>query len=93
LPPEWIEALLDSKPPHAARSWLMTLRSLCQFSIKNSAFRTRHVLQLLTAGFGTNLTSRSPLDMSVHWGEAVHAPFLPLGVAFRETLSHEGGIK
>src|SRR5262249_29779002 len=24
LPPEWIEALLDSKPPHAARSWLAT---------------------------------------------------------------------
>src|SRR5215831_6749536 len=34
LPPEWIEALLDSKPPHAARSWLVTLRSLCQFAIK-----------------------------------------------------------
>jgi hypothetical protein len=28
LPPEWIEALLDAKPPHAARSWLVTLRSL-----------------------------------------------------------------
>src|SRR5262245_15777632 len=26
LPPEWIEALLDSKPQHAARSWLATLR-------------------------------------------------------------------
>src|SRR5215831_5900603 len=34
LPPEWIEALLDSKPPHAARSWLATLRSLCKFAIK-----------------------------------------------------------
>jgi len=34
LPPEWIEALLDSKPPHAARSWLVTLRSLCQFARK-----------------------------------------------------------
>src|SRR5215813_1129473 len=34
LPPEWIEALLDSKPPHAARSWLATLRSLCQFARK-----------------------------------------------------------
>jgi len=34
LPPEWIEALLDSKPPHAARSWLVTLRSLCQFAVK-----------------------------------------------------------
>jgi integrase len=34
LPPEWIEALLDAKPPHAARSWLATLRSLCKFAIK-----------------------------------------------------------
>ena len=34
LPPEWIEALLDAKPPHAARSWLVTLRSLCRFAIK-----------------------------------------------------------
>src|SRR5262249_55346446 len=34
LPAEWIEALLDAKPPHAARSWLMTLRSLCAFAIK-----------------------------------------------------------
>ena len=34
LPAEWIEALLDSKPPHAARSWLATLRSLCQFGRK-----------------------------------------------------------
>jgi integrase len=35
LPPEWIEAVLDTKPPHAARSWLVTLRSLCQFAIKH----------------------------------------------------------
>ena len=34
LPPEWIEAQLDAKPPHAARSWLATLRSLCQFAVK-----------------------------------------------------------
>src|SRR6476619_2937967 len=34
LPPEWIETLLDAKPPHAARSWLVTLRSLCQFAVK-----------------------------------------------------------
>src|SRR5262249_1020646 len=34
LPPEWIEALLDAKPPPAARSWLVTLRSLCRFAIK-----------------------------------------------------------
>ena len=40
LPPEWIEALLDAKPPHAARSWLVTLRSLCQFAIKRGWLRT-----------------------------------------------------
>src|SRR5262245_57344798 len=39
LPPEWIEALLDSKPPHAARSWLVTLRSLCQFARKRGYLR------------------------------------------------------
>jgi hypothetical protein len=26
---------------------------------------------------GTTRTSRSPLDMSVHWGEAVMPPLLP----------------
>jgi len=36
----WIEALLDSKPPHAARSWLVTLRSLCQFAVKRRYLRT-----------------------------------------------------
>jgi integrase len=40
LPAEWIEALLDSKPPHAARSWLVTLRSLCQFALKRGYLRT-----------------------------------------------------
>src|SRR5262249_35289977 len=40
LPPEWIEALLDAKPPHAARSWLVTLRSLCQFALKRRYLRT-----------------------------------------------------
>jgi integrase len=40
LPAEWIEALLDSKPPHAARSWLMTLRSLCEFAVKRRWLRT-----------------------------------------------------
>ena len=39
LPTEWIEALLDSKPPHAARSWLVTLRSLCEFAIKRGWLR------------------------------------------------------
>jgi len=40
LPAEWIEALLDSKPPHAAHSWLVTLRSLCQFAVKRRYLRT-----------------------------------------------------
>src|SRR5215468_9877123 len=40
LPPEWIEGLLDSKPPHAARSWLVTLRSLCQFALKRRYLST-----------------------------------------------------
>ena len=40
LPTEWIEALLDSKPPHAARSWLITLRSLCEFAVKRRWLRT-----------------------------------------------------
>src|SRR5215831_10944016 len=39
LPAEWIEALLDAKPPHAARSWLMTLRSLCQFAVARRYLR------------------------------------------------------
>jgi integrase len=39
LSTEWIEALLDTKPPHAARSWLVTLRSLCQFAVKRRHLR------------------------------------------------------
>src|SRR5260221_1619891 len=39
LPPEWIEALLDAKQPHAARSWRATLRSLCQFAVKRGFLR------------------------------------------------------
>ena len=40
LPSEWIEELLDPKPPHAARSWLVTLRSLCAFALKRGWLRT-----------------------------------------------------
>src|SRR5262249_11213611 len=40
LSAEWIEALLDRKPPHAARSWLATLRSLCAFARKRGYLRT-----------------------------------------------------
>jgi integrase len=39
LPVEWIEALLDTKPPHAARSWLVTLRSLCEFAVRRGWLR------------------------------------------------------
>ena len=39
LPAEWIELLLDEKPPHAARSWRATLRSLCQFAVKRRYLR------------------------------------------------------
>src|SRR5215468_9382972 len=45
LSTEWIELLLDGKPPHAARSWLVTLRSLCQFARKR-----RYLRADLTAG-------------------------------------------
>src|SRR5262249_4143077 len=40
LPANFIEALLDTKPPHAARSWLVTLRSLCQFALKRGYLRS-----------------------------------------------------
>jgi hypothetical protein len=43
LPAEWIEALLDAKPPFAARSWLVTLRSLCQFAIKRDELTSPHI--------------------------------------------------
>ena len=39
LVPEWIEAQLDLKTPHAARSWLVTLRSLCRFALKRGYLR------------------------------------------------------
>ena len=55
LPPEWIEALLDAKPPHAARSWLVTLRSLCQFALKRGWVRsdpTRDIKQRAVKGDG-----------------------------------------
>ena len=55
LPPEWIEALLDAKPPHAARSWLVTLRSLCRFAVKRGWLRvdpTRDIKQRAIKGDG-----------------------------------------
>jgi len=55
LPPEWIEAVLDAKPPHAARSWLVTLRSLCQFALKRGWLRadpTANIKQRSVKGDG-----------------------------------------
>jgi integrase len=55
LPPEWIEALLDSKPPHAGRSWLVTLRSLCAFALKRGWLRadpTANIKQRAIKGDG-----------------------------------------
>ena len=55
MPPEWIEALLDAKPPHAARSWLVTLRSLCQFAVKRGCLArdpTRDIKQRAIKGDG-----------------------------------------
>jgi integrase len=55
LPPEWIEALLDAKPPHAARSWLATFRSLCAFALKRGYLRddpTRDIKQRAVKGDG-----------------------------------------
>src|SRR6476661_7659670 len=54
LPAEWIEALLDAKPPHAARSWLVTLRSLCQFAVKRGFRRDDP-----TRGTSSNVRSRA----------------------------------
>jgi integrase len=55
LPAEWIEALLDAKPPHAARSWLVTLRSLCAFAVKRGLRRddpTANIKQRAIKGDG-----------------------------------------
>ena len=54
LPPEWIEALLDSKPPHAARSWLVTLRSLCEFGVKRRYLRTNPTADIKLASIDSD---------------------------------------
>ena len=54
LPPEWIEALLDSKPPHAARSWLVTLRSLCEFWVKRRYLRTNPTADIKLASIDSD---------------------------------------
>ena len=54
LPVEWIEALLDAKPPHAARSWLATLRSLCQFAVKRRYLRTNPTADIKLASIDSD---------------------------------------
>jgi integrase len=64
LPAEWIEALLDSKPPHAARSWLVTLRSLCQFALKRGYLRadpTANIKQRSIKGDGFHTWSEDEI--------------------------------
>ena len=64
LPAEWIEALLDAKPPHAARSWLVTLRSLCQFAAKRGYLRadpTANIKQRATKGDGFHTWSEEEI--------------------------------
>jgi integrase len=64
LPAEWIEALLDAKPPHAARSWLVTLRSLCQFALKRGYLRadpTANIKQRSIKGDGFHTWSEDEI--------------------------------
>src|SRR6516165_980575 len=64
LPAGWIEALLDAKPPHAARSWLVTLRSLCQFAAKRGYLRadpTANIKQRATKGDGFHTWSEEEI--------------------------------
>src|SRR5215831_6684334 len=64
LPAEWIEALLDKKPPHAARSWLVTLRSLCQFALRRGWLRadpTANIKQRSIKGDGFHTWSEDEI--------------------------------
>src|SRR5262249_3928825 len=47
-----IEARLDALPPHAARSWLATLRSLCQFAMKQKWLRADPTANIKLAPIG-----------------------------------------
>jgi len=82
LPPEWIEALLDAKPPHAARSWLVTLRSLCQFAVKHRWLRVDPT---------ANIKLRAPKGDGFHtWTEDEIAQFgahHPIGTKPRLALA------
>jgi integrase len=82
LPPEWIEALLDAKPPHAARSWLVTLRSLCRFALKRGWLRadpTRDIKLAAIKGDGFHTWSEEEIAQF----EAAH----PIGTKPRLALA------
>jgi integrase len=82
LPPEWIEAVLDAKPPHAARSWLVTLRSLCQFALKRGWLRadpTANIKQRSIKGDGFHCWT----DDEIAQYESVH----PVGSKQRLALA------
>ena len=82
LPPEWIEATLDSKPPHAARSWLATLRSLCQFGLKRRYLRTdptANIKQRAIKGDGFHTWTEDEISQFVR--------FHPLGTKPRLALA------
>ena len=82
LPPEWIEALLDSKPPHAARSWRATLRSLCQFGVKRRYLRTdptANIKQRAIKGDGFHTWTEDEISQFVR--------FHPLGTKPRLALA------
>ena len=82
LPAEWIELLLDEKPPHAARSWRATLRSLCQFAVKR---------RYLRADPTANIKLASVKSDGFHcWTDAEIAQFeahYPIGTKLRLALT------
>jgi integrase len=71
LPPEWIEALLDEKPPHAARTWLTTLRLLCRFALKRGYLKadptaTIRLESIKSDGYHT-WTEEEVATYEAHW--------------------------
>src|SRR5215468_9431902 len=83
LPAEWIEALLDSKPPHAARSWLVTLRSLCQFALKRGWLRadpTRDIRQRPIKGDGFHTWTEDEISQFVRFHPVGTKPRLALAL-------------
>jgi integrase len=83
LPAEWIEALLDAKPPHAARSWLVTLRSLCQFALKRGWLRadpTANVKLRAIKGDGFHTWTEDEIQQFVEFHPVGSKPRLALAL-------------